>query len=940
MLLRLSRACRCTSTSTALPCRHSAPVPSHTRSRPVSTTTAADSGSASGDRAHSASLLYPAPLWEQGWFHPQKSRSGSLQAWIANSRTTPAPAPPPPPPKPSPSPTSPTADPSAGRVLLAKYLSFRTPASKRNLLVSINKRHGARDLLVAAKDCGMPLVERLVLEDLQRLRAEDEPRWRLPVLRAVEVIGGEERQRNDPSWDRSTPPGIPDELELGRGFGEVVDTARGTSEPVAEASTPQWLDARRVMEDLLVGSTPGALPTHLVAALPNQTDAARLGELWKTFSAEVDPLASETDLALVLAFLLHLVAPPPPAAVSQSTTATLPLALKVLQSLLDSDESASLAAAPAVALPAAVKVQIVVLRTVAELATDAQLFPLAHRALLALAGLRATYKVARGDENDDLELLHHALAGVTDQLREARHVEFQPRATSPDHPLLIAHSLAIDLLPAWTPVLAHSRTGAPTVDDWTAALLARHTDECAARVRWDLVAHAWEKWGPQPRRRVKQARTTPTGWVLHAHHLKLLRWYAGEAPFSTYGVLASAVEGETRSVRPVDGAKVYDLALSTLRAFAYAYDPAQWRGWSAHDKSGLIELLTVSRGATQRTRSIARRFYAHFAAADPRAFVLPARGFLALIRTSCPPYADQRAFAAELVARRVATLTNPAGAYGPALDHFELTTLAQCYLELGDLPSLRGVYSRLLALRIVPDATDVQILVRAATRRLPSLARWYLKSLHAAGAPTDVALFEMVLRETVSQLADRPQQRDRAVARLAHLAETLDLTRADLDALALVHASLVGKAQYSKAHDAVFDNGEMRPTVVRSILREGIKAGKSRWVADVYDEASKAGFTDELYFRHVLAHLGPRPELRGHLERAIERALQREPPLITSSATYDSVLRSCIALDDWDSVGKIEQRLEPYGVLPTRKLVDTIQKWGERRANRNSAAEQ
>ncbi|KAL8291363.1 hypothetical protein RQP46_002341 [Phenoliferia psychrophenolica] len=771
----------------------------------------------------------------------------------------------------------------------------------------------------------MPLVERLVLEDLRALREANERRWHQPLQRAVERVQGSAAV----GWEDPTPRERDDPGPVeGRGLGEVVRGSEnggggtGTGVRGERQTLASWLSPRRVIESIVARRyTP-----DLIAASSISTDAARLAALWTTFHAEVDLESSPTDLTLVLAFLQHIVDSPSP---------SLPLALKVLESLLDSDENVSLAAAPLLPLlPAPAKVKFVVLRTLVALATSAQLFPTAHAALLALANLRAEHNVARGEEPADLELLHDTIDRLTDSLREARQVEYEPRALEPDHPLVVAHSLAIDLLPAWTPLPT-----SPTLDPTTSRLLSLYTDEAAARVRWDLVARTVETWGPRPRRvAVRGPPTTPTGWRLERHHLKLLRWYSGEAPFSAYGVLEGAPGAaadhrrhRSRSRRIAQPTRAYDLAIAASHSFVQT--PALLTDWSNFDKSNWIELLSDSRVASHRTRSLARRFHTLFVStATPSSpFLLTPRALLTLVRVSCAPIGKSHAFATSLVASRVALLSSPSSPFSaPTFDHYDLTTLAQAYLLLDDQKSMVAVYDRLLQQRIVPTQADVDVILRAAIRRHPGFVRWHLAQLYKVGVTITPETFSLLYRDTRTRVAN-PQKRKVALDRLVALASKLGIPISN-PAL-LLHPS----STRTLAHPEV--NKEMPLSHSNSLLEHAFEQGNWVRANRLYTSSLASGLVLEDSFRRLVNLLTPSPStptetreaMRNLAKGIIQDAMERDPPLVEKQATYDALLRSLMEMVDWEAVGRVESRLSVYGVRPSEDMRRRVVEWAERR---------
>lgn len=972
MLARLGlSSCRCTSTSTAKPCRHAFHQPelSH-RAASSSSAVPHVSKPDPDDRAHRKALQYAAPLWERDWFEPTTARR-DLNSWIRRS-SIPAPPPPPQttlkvyPPRPALLVPRLRPKPPEGNTLLFDYLSLRS-LRESPLTFEGGPSNYIKHLISAAREAEMPLVQRLILDDISGLMNKEPPSkgWRKVARQADVGMEGDWWQTQGGSEGEA--PAF-----TGRALGEMVDEAAGvvkepssvpTDPPAAKAipaELPAWVDAKRAMQDLLAdgpGDRSRPLPAELVASTTDElADVERLGQLWKSFHAATtqDPADDDLSLSPSLSFLLHLSALHRPRAflsidpLPEETPPYLALAIKVLQDVLADDPfDTDLADPPAVeGLPHAAKVQFIVLRTAATLALSHKLFPIAHDTLTSINDLRLRHGIARADD-EDVALLHYALSLMTETLCDDRQVEFHPRATSPTHPLLLAHSLAVHLLPAWSP-LVETDLGKPYVDVETSNLLARVVDEAVARVRWDLVASIWETWGPRRRPGLVAgtSSTTRRGWVLHAHHRKLLRWYAGEAPFSTYGVLGSTRDASGRSIRVGNAERTLDFALGTLRDFSQ--DRKLWSSSSTEDKAELIELLSSSKVVSTRTRSLARQFYYLFAnpgAAGPP-FALTSRSLLNLVRISSPPYGEQKPFAESLVRGRVALLSSPASPYATeTFDHADLTVLAQCYLLLDDLDSMTQVFRRLLDQKCIPNALDVECVVRAAARRRPSLARWYLQLLYSQGAEITPRILRTTMYETQAQLGRESVGVKRSLEQVVDLAKRFGLPAREVSDLARLATHIGQGDQVEGAESAVREGNakfdEVSPRVVRRLLREALRKGDWRWAVEVYEAASRpgGGLVDEALFRLVLLQLGDvkreeRSEAREWGLRFVDRAVRRRPPMVGRRATYDTVLGFLVKHGQWKGVVEVVRRLEPFGVEPGEEMRRKVVHWARGKGER------
>ncbi|KAK4699538.1 hypothetical protein P7C70_g6718, partial [Phenoliferia sp. Uapishka_3] len=957
MLLRASsRRCHCSSTSTADPCKHStirSVSSSSTSTRPRPRPPPASTTTSDPNAPDSPFLRYPAPLWEGRWFAPNhRSNKASLQSWIAKSRSTPSQQPSPlfkPPPIPTPAPPPPIATPTPdfSRLLLQKYLSFRSASSSRPLLIQNVRTNVVRILLLAAKECEMPLVERLILADLEKLREkEGKKQWRLPFddlgeegmkkekkkvvpwenqrerLRTERREAKEEEAKKWVEFDRMKDEGMEGEMK-GRGFREMLEAGHGEEE---EGKLPMWVDARKVMEDLIRTSDDQSiiLPPHLIVGSSSPTASEKLADLWTTFLADSSlnsdtQTETQTDLSLVLSFL-HLLT----TSSSSSESPHLPLALKVLQTLLSTNDTFSLANPPSSAsLPHATNVQFVILRTLTSISISSPaLFPIAKKSLLSIATLRALHSIPPEDEDADLELLQETLSAITTHLREARQVEYAPRVplgTPSTHPLLIAHFLVHDLLPRWTPIHSTSASASsPILSSYTSQLISGYTTEAAKRIRWDLVGQTWSRWSSRPRRRSVPLSSPSSSslppallpkWTLPSHHLKLLRWYSGEAPFSTYGISGPEIDNNGHSIRVVDGAKVYDLALDTLRAFMR--DKNLWENWGEVEKSEWIGLLSGGRASSRRTRSLARAFYKLWTInGGEEGVVLTAKALLGLVRTSCAPYGTQEVFAAGVVRRRVESMS---GANGSGFDHFELTALAHCYLLLGDQDSMKGVYKRMLDLRIIPTQKDVEVIIKAAIRRSPGLGLWYLKDLWQKGWEIRRETFEMAMVETCAVLAEGKGERERAVKRLFRLYERRvdgeGERQEELEELRNVRDRLLAETMDQTAHSVIrsgeFD--ELDPSRTKRLIREAINARQFPWMCELYSSAIVSSFSDEETLRFVLRELSSTKTGVVHHawkgKEFVEDALKRG--LVERKGTGDAVLRYCVVSGDWEAAERV-----------------------------------
>ncbi|GAA5856664.1 hypothetical protein JCM9279_004864 [Rhodotorula babjevae] len=806
-----AHACRCPSTSTAtVPCRHSLPTivaRTHSKSAPSSAT-------AHVERELERPFTYTAPLWRaqqpaaDHWF-------GALRpgwtGWHHRDSSPPAPSieytRPEPPEHPRPArapasagdepPPSSSAGAGAGTIddamasRLAAYFAARGP---RSTLSQFRDEFG--DYLAVAERADLPLVKAMVLEDVM-LADETSARRRkwLGMERFATPDGGtggevEGEVRRVVEGGRARPAVLEvsvdreEERAPRRKEGEERDVSlRLDAGELAAAS--ESVDAASALEvELEELDAPGAavLLREYAAGRSGPTSSERVALAWDTFLDTADLAESASDLELALSLLVRLAEP----AVATTTTpsssasaANLPLALRVLDSLLDvfsDDVVAPNPTAPSLAHDA--RLQVVLLRTAATVALSDALLRLAVRALEALARVRLEHPALEGapetETRLDGELLEGALGMAMARLRDERHETYRPSTlrddADADAPSLVALSSSLLRVAAqWSPPartststsLSSSTTPAPAlvVPRALAVHLAAFADELAHRYKWGLLAAHWATWAAR-------------GWIMPRWHLRLVRWLAGDAPYSTYpldqpsptSLPTATPQRSTRTVRRRDFER---LALATS---AHLQRGLVGRTWTTEQRCDWLDLLCTSRAATPRTRRAARRSALawHVAGTAPRAapFVVRAGTLLALVRTARAPHvrggkaAQARATseAAYLVGAHLAALANKQSPFASAtgeIAHFDLTTLAQAYGLLGDTASAAQVFRRLLEQKTVPDRKDVEVVLVAQAAASPDKALELVGTAARFGIQVDVDMLELVLRALLEAVNGR-----------------------------------------------------------------------------------------------------------------------------------------------------------------------------------------
>ncbi|GAA5889033.1 hypothetical protein JCM16303_004224 [Sporobolomyces ruberrimus] len=735
-MLRLggSTACRCTSTSTSLPCRHAATRRSYSRKTPPNSAPAPAPQQSASSYSYKPAIPHSVITGsgKDRWFEPVPNRSGWKDWILHDQRHSRSSIPPPSPPPLSDQDTT---------TLLNAYLTNRGP---RTSLHQFSDEYG--QLLEIAKKQDMPFLKAMVLEDLELSEMSNGERQRLRLDRfekgkKVKVVG-------DPIEARGL-------VELVRGIerseikGENSTKLRKKEETVTSAVVEDKVQVIAKDEPVTTLSQALSILTHF--AHPSSTSSinasslshSQLSETWELFSPAADLENSIQDYTLTLSFLHHLVS------TSLSSEDFLPLALKVFGKLVETLPEELIASQPTQpSIPSDISLRFVLLRTLANAATSEDLYSISSKALHSLDKLHSL--LPSSDQLDpfstelrqpDLELLHQTITGWSSELREERIESYKPSKLDSSKQGSSLDELArlFDLLHSWTPSISHRQTPKEQLDGFV--------EECAERYRWDLVARVFKKWN--------ETGTESEGYSLQKYHLKFARWLAGEAPYSTYSLPPpSSRSSETFTSNPSRSPRLSDPSLFSLFARlthiqlrSTPNSPSNLSTtWSTTQKYEYLDLLTTSSGSTSETRSLARRIVSYWTQTNPLLggsnrdpFVLRGSTLLNLIRTSLPPYSSNRptqeqlGFLRSLVNQLIQALVLPNSPYsttrtsstkgggggggsgGPELNHYDLTTLAQCYTLLGDGQSVGQVYRKMLDMKFLPDRKDVELVLGAST---------------------------------------------------------------------------------------------------------------------------------------------------------------------------------------------------------------------------------
>ncbi|GAA5987094.1 hypothetical protein JCM11641_006426 [Rhodosporidiobolus odoratus] len=409
-----------------------------------------------------------------------------------------------------------------------------------------------------------------------------------------------------------------------------------------------------------------------------------LTHLWRSFSLSpsVGLATSPCDLLLALRFLHYLSVTPIPSPSPSAPTLHLPLAMEILKTLLSFLPSSLVApspSAPASAdLPNEARVQALLLQTLVNISlaesrhnppaavVDLELASLAAESFLSLATLKKSYPALAVDpaapvtsaDNDkvseatlDRSLLLTTLGTLLAALTEESARSYRPSslASSSSSSSTSTSRSSFDLATSLLKLLHTSTSSSssasssfpqhldPDLDFFESVepLLDSYANEATLRYRWDSLASVWSLYNPpspppshsqqqqqQQQQQQKDGSKWGWRWELKTGHLKLARWLAGEAPFSTYPSLlvstsssssSSSLMGSASHDRPIRRELFYRFAHATTEQLCSVFSRGRGRGrggvgqdWTSEDKNEWIEGLVGWRGSTRGTRRLGR----------------------------------------------------------------------------------------------------------------------------------------------------------------------------------------------------------------------------------------------------------------------------------------------------------------------------------------------
>ena len=771
-------ACRCASTSTAAPCKHGV--------REYSRHANTELNKSDSTREGGAALDYAAPLWSTAtgsshWFHAARP---AWTVWKRNAAPAPATYSPAPIPLKSPDLTDSTRYPvgpkttpeetTTSSALLpdtaeARVSTYLRSRGQRTALEGFRDEYG--EIFDVAERADMPLLRAMVLEDQELAGASHRGLKLLEIERFATnrpKEGGQVAHAVRTSGDRSQLPAL--------GSSAATQGRRRRSKSHVGVNPALSTEPNRL--DVLPHDPASRLVAYTAGECPDLEAADRA---WKAFSTIADFESSDDDLRVALDFLLRLCRPVT-TDFSQTSSSPLPipseqlsLALQVLRRLLDVFPDDVVRPEPTGSdLPQPVRLQVVLVRTVLEIALREDFADLSIKALHALGVLRKTHAaLAASPESDqDAAAIDKVLQRGLVTMREERQTLYTPTmrdeawSSSAEVSQLAA---LVRLRYIWSRDDAWDST--EPVSRSSAYLLSAYVDECAARHRWDLVAECWRLWSKR-------------GWSIGRQAVPLARWLAGASGPETYGPGGGALS--TPVVHPGLFSRLANETAAALQGGRIGSD------WTAEDRNDWVDSLCASRAASRATRQCARRSVAHWQQAQPvgspAPFVLRGSTLLNLLRTALPPYDKDLTYPRQFLSAHVATLVNPASPYSSAdghIEHFDLTTLAQAFTLAGDHASVGQIYRRTLEQRHLPDAKNVGVVLADVARRHPHGALEQVARAAASGLRVDLELLQAVLKAQLDQLRSdgshaavvaKESQARETIAQACALATRLGLT--------------------------------------------------------------------------------------------------------------------------------------------------------------------
>lgn len=795
-MLRPRSFCRCPSTSTARPsCLHvRRSLSSAPPDRPARPPTPAQSDAPVTRTAKQSDWFTPSAKGWQSWIVQSRSSASNSEleapptdAYFVPAVSLAAPV----------VPIVSLEEQKFGRnssmALVKKYLALR---SSSHSFLRLLPPATIQTLLRHTQMYSLPLVEKFLVEDLKNLRLSQ--RTKLDEPEVADQVDAKPADGLDVELSERVA------LEMAQRRDEVPLPPRRTNRKSLDAVSVDSYDrdnftqilmaldrtaARRLLREVVDSEQSiDVLPASLTRELGDLEATEKLETLWRNFIAKLDESLAEDrseetemeDFKLSLAFLLKITLPAPstadPSIPSASSAAIhLPLALKILRFLVTESaiSPSSLASTPAhsdVPLPRDVTFRLVLLRTIAKVATEESFHALAIEALSGALALRRDFLVAKEheddyEENEELDLLVGTFEEIMRDVHRRTATSYTLTLDSPTAALLAhASTLLTSHLPALFSPLPR------TLPRPANALLASFAAQVHVLERYDLLETVWGIY-----------REGELSWLSIPARIELLRWFAGQQGVEAYLRLGRMQEGMDR---PVVTASFRELAAATYLHLKDAPSP------SASQQLELLTLLLNTRAYSGATTDLAVRIYKLFrSSATPlRPFAVNGGVLLSLVRASTPSTGGTSnvLFASSIINDFVVSLTSPASPFSHPdrhIDRVDLTTLAQAYAIVGDLDSTGQVYRKMLDQKMLPDLKDMLVVLDITSTQDSARAVSHLKLAWRTGIVIGKEMVEVVMKRSVEKLRREDKETRGTVLHIVQVARECGLPQGQLKKL-------------------------------------------------------------------------------------------------------------------------------------------------------------
>ncbi|GAA5962264.1 hypothetical protein JCM3765_004726 [Sporobolomyces pararoseus] len=775
-MLRLSRACRCTSTSNSLPCKH-ATITTITRSRSYSRKTLPNSAPS----PHHSSYANGGGRW----FEPLQYNRLGFRDWlssnpISNSSSSSSSS------LYNISSSSSSSSSSSNRTdsLLNDYLTNRGPRTKLN---HYQDEYG--ELLQLANDKNLFFLKAMVLEDLEFKELGNKGRKKLDLDRfekrttttMTTRVDGKEGEEEE---ETMVKVGMAKDTNIIENKSVVIVKEDKDKVKVLEEEGEETFKFSQSVSILhkIANSTPQSSSSSSSLSFT----VSQLDQTWENFillGADLED--SLQDYSLTLSFLHYLLSSSPPTSSdyelsSEEEDPLLRLALKVFSSLVKVLPENLIATYPSLQPSTTTtmkkmkngndSIRILLLETLINSALDQDLFILSSKVLLSLLEERLRQSNVNLEEDQeskgfqsvffDDEKVEKSLRGSLKNLKQERIKSFKPNELKSTRTDLETLS---DLISVVMNRESRSRRRRKmkeeegviiSSDEVEKDLLNRFVQECGERYRWDLIAKLFKERNDNKGQGQGGGGGGEDVYELETYHLKFARWLSGEAPYSTYNhhhqnhysISNSMINDDVKrgklQIERQSQPELFSLFARITHSQLRKRDHDHCIEWNLTEKNEWIDLLTISTGSTKETRSLARRIVSFWIQQSPLSssspFVLRGSTLLNLIRSSTSsstrPLTEERLnFLRSLINHSIQSLISPISPYsdnsheeggtGKVLSHFDLTSLAQCYDLIGDHESVQQVYKKLLELKFLPDQKDVEIVLAGGGLELVKRAK-------------------------------------------------------------------------------------------------------------------------------------------------------------------------------------------------------------------------